>query len=80
MMTAAFWRDLAERTISTAAQSALLALGGAQLDLFHADWKVIGGAAASGAAMTLLKGLAASFVGEQTPSFASLHYEARHKA
>jgi hypothetical protein len=75
MFTKLFWRDAAERSISTAAQSALLALGQdvAGFDVFAADWRNVVGFAAGGAVLAMLKALAAVRVsGAVSPaSFAS---------
>jgi hypothetical protein len=64
MFTRLFWRDAAERSISTAAQSALLALGQdvAGFDLFSADWRNVVGFAVGGGVLSLLKALAAGRV------------------
>lgn len=70
MFTKRFWRDAAERAVSTAAQSALLVFGADQLDALQADWRLVAGFAAGGAVLSLLKALAASQVGE--PATASL--------
>jgi hypothetical protein len=51
MFTKLFWRDAAERSISTAAQSAILAIG-----------QDAAGFAAGGAVLSLLKALAAARV------------------
>ncbi len=58
MFTLAFWRATAERSISTAAQSALLILGADQINVVSVDWPVIAGFAAGGAALTVIKALA----------------------
>ena len=58
MFTLAFWRATAERAISTGAQSALLILGADQINVVEADWAVVAGFAAGGAALTVLKALA----------------------
>jgi hypothetical protein len=60
MFSRLFLIDLAERAVSTAAESALLALGAEQLNVLEADWKVIAGFALGGAVLSVLKGLAAS--------------------
>ena len=58
--TRAFWKATAERAIATASQAAILTFGG---DLFfnaiEADWATVGGAAAGGAILAVLKALAA---------------------
>jgi hypothetical protein len=64
MFTKLFWRDAAERSISTAAQSAILAIGqdAAGFDVFGADWRNVVGFAVGGAVLSLLKALAAARV------------------
>lgn len=64
MFTRVFWRDCAERVISTAAQAAILAIGQdvAGFDVFTADLATVAGAAVGGAALTVLKCLAAAKV------------------
>jgi len=63
MWTKKFWRDAAERALSTAAQSAILVLGADQLDVLQADWRTVGGFALGGAVLSLLKAIAAAKVG-----------------
>lgn len=72
MWSKKFWRDAAERCVSTAAEAALVVVGGdVAFDAFHADWLTVGGAAAGGAFLALLKALiAARTVG--SPQSASL--------
>lgn len=53
-----FWVALAERSVSTAAQAAILALGAGQLNALDADWKTVGGFALGGGILAALKGLA----------------------
>lgn len=60
MFSRLFWRDAAERALSTGAQSALLVLGADQLNALTADWVDVGGFALGGAALSLLKSVAAS--------------------
>lgn len=64
MFTKLFWKDAAERSISTGAQSALLALGQdvVGVDVFAADWRNVVGFAVGGAVLSLLKALAAGSV------------------
>jgi hypothetical protein len=80
VFTKIFWKDLTERAIATGAESALLVVGGGALNAFDADWRLVAGAALGGAALAVIKGLAASLVGEQTPSFARLSYQGKHEA
>lgn len=62
MFTKVFWRDATERSVSTAAQSALLALGQdvTGVDVFAADWRNVVGFALGGAVLSLLKTVAAA--------------------
>lgn len=53
-----FWRDAAERAGKTAAQSAILALGGGAANVLTLDWLTLGGAAAGGALLSLLTSVA----------------------
>lgn len=65
MLTRLFWRDAAERALSTAAQSALLVIGADQFNALTLDWQNLAGFAAGGAVLSLLKSLAAGkFVGD----------------
>ncbi len=70
MLSKKFWRDAAERALSTAAQSALLVLGAGQVNAMSADWEHVAGFAAGGAVLSLLKAIAATQVG--APDSASL--------
>lgn len=66
MFTRTFLRDLLERSLSTAAQSALLVIGADQLNVLHADWQNLAGFAAGGFVLSALKGIAAGrLVGDQ---------------
>lgn len=58
MFTRAFWRATAERAISTGAQSALLVIAADQINVVAVDWVTVGGFAAGGAALTVIKALA----------------------
>ena len=76
MFSRVFLRDLLERALSTAAQSALLVLGADQIDAIAADWSTVAGFAAGGFALAVLKGVAAAkTVG--SPQSASLDPELR---
>ncbi|MFC8182391.1 holin [Rhodococcus sp. NPDC057297] len=61
MFTLSFWKSTAERVVATFVQALLPLLLGA--NLFDVDWKVALGAAGSAAALSLLKCLAAAYVG-----------------
>ena len=76
MLSRVFLRDLLERALSTAAQSALLVLGADQINAITADWQTVAGFAAGGFVLAVLKGVAAAkTVG--SPSSASLDPELR---
>lgn len=60
MFSRLFWRDAVERALSTAAQSALLVIGADQVNVVSVDWVGVAGFAAGGAALSLLKAVAAS--------------------
>lgn len=66
--TAAFWKATAERAVSTAAQSALLAIGADQVNALTLDWPTLGGFAAGGAVLSLLKSLGVNALTGTGPS------------
>lgn len=66
MLSRKFLIDLLERSVSTAAQAALLAIGADQLNAVEADWLTVLGFAAGGAILSVLKGLAAASVGDRS--------------
>jgi hypothetical protein len=68
--TVAWFRDAAERAVSTFAQSFLSVIGGDALNVWHFGWKTAAGVAVGGAVLSLLKSLAARRVGD--PESASL--------
>ena len=71
IFTRVFWRDCAERSISTGAQFAIAAIGQdvAGVNLFDADLATVAGAAVTGAVLTVLKCLAAARVpGTMSPA------------
>lgn len=59
MFTRTFLRDLLERSLSTAAQSALLVIGADQFNVLSADWQNLAGFAGGGFVLSVLKGIAA---------------------
>lgn len=61
--TPAFWKDAGERVASSALLTGLAVLGGDALDVFHADWGVVGVAVVNVAVLTLFKALVASNLG-----------------
>jgi hypothetical protein len=64
MFTKKFWKDLAERAISTAAQAAIGAIGAGELT--HLNWKVVGLTVVGAAVLSVLKGVVASQVGDSS--------------
>ncbi|MCP4897365.1 MAG: hypothetical protein GY906_10375 [bacterium] len=59
MWTKAFWIDLTERSVKSAAQSVILGLGlGEGFNLFGVDWKLAIGFAGGGALLSALTSLA----------------------
>lgn len=67
--TRKFWQATAERAASTAAQSALLIIGAEQVNAISGvEWTTVGGFALGGAALAVLKAVAASQVGGPGPS------------
>lgn len=64
-----YWRAVAERAIKTAAQVAVLTIGGDVVDAFDLDWKNIVGLALGGALLSILTSLASiSLGGDHGPS------------
>ena len=69
MFTKKFWQATTERAVSTAAQSALLIIGADQVNAISGvEWTTVAGFALGGAALSVLKALAASQVGGPGPS------------
>lgn len=71
MFTASFWKAAAERAIKTAAQCAIVFLGGSQvaLDLWTIDPRGLAGVAAGGAVLSLLTSVASEPFGpDEDPS------------
>lgn len=65
MFTRFFWKELFERAVKTAAQTLILAVGAAQgFDLFTADWKTLGGAAAGGFVLSVISSVASAPFGD----------------
>ena len=67
----AFWRDASERSVKSAAQAAILALGGSAVNVLTLDWATLAGAAGGGALLSLLTSLAsAGITGRDSASLA----------
>jgi hypothetical protein len=70
IFTKAFWMDAADRVVSTAAQSALAVVAVDQVvpNAITLDYKTIGGVAAGGALLALLKLLGKQALTAQAPA------------
>lgn len=69
LWTAGFWKATAERVISTGAQAAILAIGADQFSALAIRWQDVLGFALGGAALSLLKALAANAITKDGPGF-----------
>lgn len=58
MQLPAFVKDLAERAIKTAAQTALTVLGADQLNVLHVDWETVAGLTGGATLLSVLTSLA----------------------
>ena len=65
MFNKKFWKDAAERAVSTAAQSAILVLAADQVNVIQVDWIDVLGFAAGGAVLSLLKAIASVKAGDK---------------
>lgn len=72
LWTVTFWKDAAERAIKSAAQSVALCFGGGAINILELDAKVILGAAATGAALSLLTSIGSDFLPFGSKGTASL--------
>ncbi|GAA3699286.1 hypothetical protein GCM10022377_10360 [Zhihengliuella alba] len=79
MWTATFWKDTAERVISTIAQVALVTIGAEAFNVIEADWAAIAAVSVGGGVVALLKAVAASGIGDHTPSLVNTN-EPKHRA
>jgi len=69
MLTATFWRAVAERAAKTCAQSLLALLAADGVDLLSADWRAIGATAALATVLSVLTSIVSAPVGHAgTPS------------
>jgi len=55
-----FWKDAAERSLKSAAQGAILALGGGAVNVLTLDWATLAGAAAGASLLSLLTSVASA--------------------
>lgn len=65
MTTLAFWIRLAERVVSATAAATLAAIG-TTVSIDQVDWRYVAGVAALTSVLTILKGIAATAVGDST--------------
>lgn len=73
MQVPAFVKDLLERAVKTAAQTALTVLGAVQLNVLHVDWETVTGLAGGAALLSVLTSLASlKFGGTGTASAVKL--------
>lgn len=70
MGTRAFWADVAERAVKTAAQCLLALWAGDGVSLLHLDWPTSLGLAGTAAALSVLTSIASAGIGD--PGTASL--------
>ena len=70
MFNALFWKSAAERSISTAAQTAIAVIGiDAITPILEVEWAYVAGVSATAAALSILKSVAATHVADKgTPS------------
>lgn len=63
MQVPAFVKDLTERAVKTAAQTAVTVLGADQLNVLHVDWETVLGLSGGAALLSVLTSLASLGVG-----------------
>lgn len=61
-----FWKAAAERAIKTAAQTAILFVGGNVISIFELDWLNLGGLVLGGGLLSILTSLISSNLGDTT--------------
>ena len=72
MFTWKFWRQVLERSVKTAAQAAILAIGADQINVMAVNWVGIAGFAAGGFVLSVLTSIVSLPVGEgNSPSVLS---------
>ncbi|OII27936.1 hypothetical protein BIV04_03245 [Frigoribacterium sp. MCBA15_019] len=80
MYTPTFWKDAAERAISTAAQAAIGVLTAGSIGLVDIDWASTGSIAGLAAVVSLLKSIVASGIGNGDASLVDTAGSGRHAA
>jgi len=78
--TPTFWKDAAERAISTAAQAAIGVLTAGSIGLVDVDWASTGSIAGLAAVVSLLKSIVASGIGNGDASLVDTAEPGRHAA
>lgn len=78
--TPTFWKDAAERAISTAAQAAIGVLTAGSIGLVDVDWASTGSIAGLAAVVSLLKSIVASGIGNGDASLVDTAPGGRHSA
>lgn len=69
MFTKKFWKAAAERSVATAGQAVLAVIGVDQVvNAFELDWVTLGGVAAGGAFLSLVKSIAVGKFTDGSPS------------
>jgi len=80
IFSALFWRDAAERALSTAAQTAVALLTVDGLGLLDVDWTATASAAGLAALVSVLKSLVATRSGDGSASLVRTSSDAKHRA
>lgn len=65
MFKLTFWKDVLERAIKTAAQSAILSFGADQFNVINVDWISIAGFAAGGFVLSVLTSIISLPMGDR---------------
>lgn len=72
MWTIQFWKDALERALKSAAQFAVVALGGNATDFWSLDWKAVLGVVLSGTVLSVLTSIASGALPMGSDGTASL--------
>lgn len=72
MLTIQFWKDALERALKSAAQFAVVALGGNITDFWSLDWKAVLGVVLSGTLLSVLTSVASGALPVGSDGTASL--------
>lgn len=72
MWTIQFWKDLLERALKSAAQALVLVLGGATLDVWHLDWKMLVSVILSAFGLSALTSITSNVLPTGNPGTASM--------